>query len=210
MKLDVAGCNYRCPFCPHENLIHRYIPMEKIGISEIIDILRPRLGFLDGVSIDGGEPLLHKGLIDFLQELKFHGALVKIKTNASKPKLLQILIDKNLVDYYSVFIPAPLSKYKEIVQYRVNIKDVISAIKMIRRSGIKHEFRVKPVPGLVGETELLEIANFLTGSPRLVIEHFKPEMSMNPKLRKYPAFSRHELVSLCKLVSPYFNEVELF
>jgi pyruvate formate lyase activating enzyme len=210
MKLTIAGCNYRCPYCPHEKLIHHYIPMEKISISEIVKILRPRLGFLDGISLEGGEPLLHRGLIDFLQELKFHGSLVKIKTNASKPQLLQILIDKNLVDYYSVFIPAPISKYKEIVQYRVNTEAVVSAIQMIRRSGIKHEFRVKPVPGLIGENELLEIASFIAGAPRLVIERFKPEMSLDPKLRNVSVFSRLELNSLCKLVSPYFNEVEIY
>jgi pyruvate formate lyase activating enzyme len=210
MNLTIAGCNYRCPYCPHGKLIHHYIPLEKISISELIKTLRPRLDFLDGVALEGGEPLLHRGLIDLLKELKLYGSLVKIKTNASKPKLIQILIDKNLVDYYSVFIPAPFSMYKEIVKYRVDTKAVISGIQMIRRSGINHEFRVKPVPGLIGETELLEIANYLAGAPRFVIERFKPEMSMDPKLKNFPVYSRIELKSLRKLVSPYFNEIKIY
>lgn len=210
MNLTVAGCNYRCPYCPHKKLIHHYIPMEKISTNEIIKTLRPRLGFLDGVTLEGGEPLLHKGLIDFLQELKFYGSLVKLKTNASKPKVVQILIDKKLVDYYSVFIPAPFSKYNEIVKKRVDTKAVITAIQMIRRSGINYEFRVKPVPGLIGGTELFEIANHLTGSPRFVIERFNPKMSMDPTLKNIPAYTSFELKSLCKLVSPYFNEVEIY
>jgi pyruvate formate lyase activating enzyme len=209
MNLTVVGCNYRCPYCPHEKLIYDYIPMEKFSLSEIIKTLRPRLGFLDGVALEGGEPLLHRGLIDLLQEFRFHGSMVKIKTNASKPKLVKILNDKNLVDYYSVFIPAPLSKYKDVVRYRIDTDDVISAIQMIRKSGINHEFRVKPVPGLIGKDELLEIANFLAGAPRFVIERFEPEMSMDPELRNFPIFSDHELKHLCNIVSPYFNEIVL-
>ena len=80
---------------------------------------------------------------------------------------------------------------------------------MIRRSGIKHEFRVKPVPGLIGINELLEIASFLAGAPRLVIERFKPEMSMDPKVRNVSEFSRLELNQLSNLVSPYFYEVDI-
>jgi pyruvate formate lyase activating enzyme len=183
--------------------------MEKISLSDIIKTLHPRLGFLDGVVFEGGEPLLHKGIIDFLKELKFLGSLVKIKTNASKPKLLQILIDKKLVDYYSIFLPAPISKYKEIVKHRVDPKDIISAIKKVRRSGVNYEFRVKPVPGLIGESELLEIANLFTGSPRLIIERFIPRLSMDPTLRNYQRFSLSDLKSFSKILSPYFQQVEI-
>ena len=27
--LTAPGCNFRCPYCPHVDLIHHYIPMEK-------------------------------------------------------------------------------------------------------------------------------------------------------------------------------------
>jgi pyruvate formate lyase activating enzyme len=184
--------------------------MKKILLDELVQILRPRLGFLDGVNIEGGEPLLHKGLVDFLQELKFHGSLVKIKTNASKPRLIKLLNDKHLVDYYSVFIPAPFSKYKEIVRHRIKVEDIITAIQIVRKSGINHEFRVKPVPGIIGESELLEIAGYLVGAPRFVIERFKPELAMDPEIRNTAAFSDVELKDLRDLVSPYFNEIAMY
>ena len=206
MGLTIAGCNYRCPFCPHAELIHDYIPMEKTSMDDLVQTLRPRLGFLDGVSIDGGEPLLHRGLVDFLKELKFQGSLVKLKTNASRPNLVRLLIDKRFVDYFSVFMPAPLSKYKEVINYRIDVKEIISSIQIIRKSGISHEFRVKPVPSLIEEPELLEIANYLAGAPRLVIERFKPESSMDEEYRSLSAFSEAELKGLQDLVAPYFNE----
>lgn len=206
MSLTIAGCNYRCPYCPHKELIHDYIPMEKTSLEDLVQVLRPRLGFLDGVSIDGGEPLLHRGLVDFLKELKFQGSLVKLKTNASRPSLIQHLIDKHLVDYFSIFLPAPLNKYKEVVNYRIDTDDIVSAIQIIRKSGLSHEFRVKPVPGLMGEEELLEIANYLAGAPRFVIERFDPSKAMDEDYRGVKPYSESALSAFKALVSPYFNE----
>ena len=206
MNLTVAGCNYRCPFCPHEDLIYHYIPMPKTGLEEIVKTLKPRLGFLDGVSISGGEPLLHRDLLDMLKELKYQGSLVKINTNASRPKALQILIDKHLVDFFSVFIPAPLSRYKEVVNYNIDPEEVDSAIHMIRKSGLDHEFRVKPVPGLIETPELMEIANYLVGAPRFVIERFEPSRSMDEAYRGVEPFSDSELEEMRDAVAPYFNE----
>jgi pyruvate formate lyase activating enzyme len=206
MDLTVAGCNYRCPFCPHEELIYHYIPMTKVSPEELVKILRPRIGFLDGVSISGGEPLLHRGLIDFLKDLQFNGSKVKLKTNASKPQTIRILLDKKLVDYYSVFIPAPLSRYKETVNYRIDLEDVTSSIQMIRKSGVAYEFRVKPVPKFLGKSEILEIANFFVGAPRFVIERFEPEKAMDKNYRNIIAYTDKELMELKKIVAPYFNE----
>lgn len=206
MDLTVAGCNYRCPYCPKEELIFHYIPKEKIKIEDLIKTLRPRLDFLDGVSLSGGEPLLHRGLIDLLRELKFQGSLVKINTNASKPKVVRFLLDKKLVDYFSVFIPAPISRYKEIVNYNVKVEDVMSAIQMIRKSGLDHDFRVKPVPNLIGESELLEIANYLAGAPRFIIERFEPEQSLSQDCRRLTSYSEDALIKMREMIKPYFNE----
>ena len=206
IDLTVAGCNYRCPYCPHEDLIYHYIPMEKTSLDELVKTLRPRLGFLDGVSISGGEPLLHRDLVDFLKELKFQGSLIRLKTNASRLRMIKILLDKHLVDFFSVFIPAPLSKYKEIVNYNIDIDEIASAIQIIRKSGIDHEFRVKPVPGLIGKPELMEIANMLVGAPRFVIERFEPEKSMDANYREVKAFSDEALYKMRDAVAPYFNE----
>jgi pyruvate formate lyase activating enzyme len=180
--------------------------MEKTSLDELVKILRPRLGFLDGVSLSGGEPLLHRDLVDLLKELKFIGSMIRLKTNASKPKLIRILLDKQLVDFYSVFIPAPLSKYKETVNHGVDLDDVTSSIQMIRKSGVDHEFRVKPVPGLIGKFEVMEIVNYLVGAPRFVIERFEPEKSMDEDYRNIPAFTEEELEEMREAVAPYFNE----
>lgn len=206
IDLTIAGCNYRCPFCPNKELIYDYIPMPKTSQEDLVKTLRPRLGFLDGVSLSGGEPLLHRDLVAFLKEMRFQGAKIRIKTNASRPKLIQQLLDKHLVDYFSVFIPAPLSKYKEIANYNIELEEITQAIQLIRKSGLDHEFRVKPIPGVIDLPEVQELANYLIGAPRFVLERFEPEKSMDEAYRQLKPFSGDELEKMRQVIAPYFNE----
>lgn len=209
MNLIVPGCNYRCSFCPHEDLIHHYIPMPKIGTDELVKIVRPRLGFLDGVSLSGGEAFLHRELGDFLREMRFHGTKIKIKTNASRPNAIKYVIEENLVDYISVFIPAPFSKYLDVVNYRQNLDEVKQAIQIIRKSPVPHEFTVKPVPGLIELDEIMEIVYYLSGSRRLVIERYDPSSVLDPSRCGDDVFSEVELNQILDAVRPYFGEVHL-
>jgi hypothetical protein len=103
-------------------------------------------------------------------------------------------------------MPAPLSRYKEVVNYNIDPEEVDSAIHMIRKSGLDHEFRVKPVPGLIEMPELMEIANYLVGAPRFVIERFDPLQSMDESYRGVEPFSDSELAGMLDAVAPYFNE----
>ena len=209
MNLIVPGCNYRCAYCPHEQLIHHHIPMPKIEMGEIVKLLRPRMGFLDGISLDGGEPFLHRGLGSFLSEMRFQNIKVRIKTNASRPRAIQYVLGEKLIDYISVFMPGPLSRYADIVNYKINVDDVRRSIQIIRKSNIPYEFRVKPVPGLVEKEDVLELANTLSGSRRLVIERFNPTHTLDPKVCGSEVFSESELEDIRDSVSPYFGEVIL-
>lgn len=183
--------------------------MEKISVDSLIKKLRPRLGFLDGVSLGGGEVLLHRELGDFLREMRFLGSKIKIRTNASRPKAIKYLIDEELVDFISVFIPAPFSKYREIINYRQDLDDVKLAIQHIRRCSVPHEFVIKPIPGLIELDDVMEIVYYLSGSRRLVVERFDPSNILDPEICGTDVFSEEELLSIVEAVRPYFGEVVL-
>lgn len=207
--LTVPGCNFRCPQCPHENLVHHHEPMEKIPVGELLESLYPRAGFLDAVTLNGGEPLLHKGLPDFLREVKLLGLDVKLDTNASKPNALRRVLQKRLVDYLSVHVVAPLGRYREVTRSRVRVDMVRDSIHMVRRSGVPHEFTVTPVPGILGSEDVLEVSRMLAGSRRLVIKRFNPGESMDPSLRDIEPYDDAELEDLRDVAAPYFSEVEI-
>ena len=207
--VTVPGCNFRCPFCAKADLVHHHIPMEKTPPQGLLEALWPRLGFLDAVTVTGGEPLLHRGLPPFLNVLKYRGFKVKLDTNASRLRMLRYLLDKKLVDYYSVKLVAPLHRYADVARYRVKRELMSQSIRLIRRSGASHEFRFTPIPGIHDRDDVQAIASTLAGSRRLVIEAFDPVLCSDPEYRRLGSYSRSELKQFMDLAAPYFAEVAL-
>jgi pyruvate formate lyase activating enzyme len=207
--LTVSGCNFRCPFCPNEDLIYNSIPMKKIQSKQIIQRIYPRLKFLDGICISGGEPTLHKNLPSFLQELRVINNLIKIDTNGSRPKMLRILFDKQLLDYITMKILAPISKYKEVTRQQIDPAIIESSIQMIRKSKIPHDFRTTVVPGYHDMKTIEELVQSITGSRKFTIKQFDPSKTLDPECQKIQPYSESELRQIRDLIAPYFSETEI-
>jgi pyruvate formate lyase activating enzyme len=181
--------------------------MDRVPVLELLETLYPRLGFLDGVTLTGGEPLLHRGLVPFLRELKRIGYKVKIDTNASRVDTLKFLIQKHLIDYVSVQIVAPFRKYQEVTGFRVKPETMAEAVHVVRSSNIMHEFMFMPVPSIHNTADLLEVAHILAGSRKLVIQVFHPELSIDKSCRELEQYTLTELETIKEIMSPYFHEV---
>jgi pyruvate formate lyase activating enzyme len=202
----VPGCNFRCPFCPKEELVLHHQPMEKIPVEDVIDTLYPRMGFLDGVCITGGEPTLHRYLPHFAERLKSIGSLVKIETNGSRPRMIRILLERNLLDYITMDIIAPIEEYREVTRYKIKPDTIHESIHLIRRSNLDHEFRVKIVPGIIDEESLESISQTLAGSKRLVLNPFESVETLCPEYRGIEPPSDKMMKKLCDVAFPYFGE----
>ena len=66
----LAECNFRCPYCQNPDLIERPGDMEDIPEGDVLELLRSRRKWIDGVCISGGEPCLHRGLAGFIRNIK--------------------------------------------------------------------------------------------------------------------------------------------
>jgi pyruvate formate lyase activating enzyme len=205
--VTVPGCNFRCPFCTKTDLVHHYTPMEKTAPQELLNALWPRLGFLDAVTVTGGEPLLHRALPSFLRVLKYRGYKTKLDTNASKPIMLRYLLEKKLVDFYSVRLIAPLHRYTEVTRYKIKPETMTESIRLIRRSDATHEFRFTPVPGVHDMNDVQNIASTLAGSRRLVLEAFDAAHCEDQEYRVISPYSKKEMENFRDLAAPYFAEV---
>ena len=208
-NLIVPGCNFRCPYCYESKLIFDFIPMPKISEDEVIAFLHPRLGFLDGVCITGGEPTIHRDLPAFLGRLKSIGSLVKLDTNGSHPGRLAHVLGRKLVDYVAMDVKFPLKDYQEKVGYRITPEELLDSIQLIRRSGVDYEFRTTVVPGLIGESELLNIAETIRGSKRYVIQGFKAGSTISKECGDITPYSFLEMEGFRDLVAPYVGEARL-
>jgi pyruvate formate lyase activating enzyme len=204
-----AGCNFRCPYCYNEDIVLDYPAMPKVPEDKIIEFLHPRLGFLDGVCVTGGEPTIHRELPKFLGRLKSIGSLVKLDTNGSRPKALAYVMEKGLVNYIALDVKVPLDRYEETVRYRVKPEGLKETIKLIRRSGVDHEFRTTVVPGLLDGDDLEEIAMTLAGSRRYVLQQFRPGKTLCPDFKDVKPYSEAEMRQFRDRVAPYFAETRL-
>ena len=208
-NLIIPGCNFRCPYCSEGEIIFDFIPMPKISEDEVIAFLHPRLGFLDGVCVTGGEPTIHRELPAFLERLKSIGSLVKLDTNGSHPKRLAHVLGRKFVDYVAMDIKMPLKRYKETIGYSITPSELLDSIQLIRRSGVDYEFRTTVVPGLVDEDDLVEIANTLRGSKRYVLQGFKPGSTLSKTCADTEPYNVEVMRQFRDLVAPYVGEARL-
>jgi len=115
--------------------------------EKILKYIKKNKSMLDGVVITGGEPTMQKSLVSFCKKLKEMGMAIKIDTNGTNPELLNKLIRAELVDYVAMDVKAPLSKYS-LVGYTKDTAPIAESIKIIKESGLDHEFRTTMHPSL--------------------------------------------------------------
>ena len=145
--------------------------IKEIPESEIKDFLLERKGKIEGVCITGGEPTIWgERLADFLNWCKKNGFLVKLDTNGYLPEVLQDYIEKKLLDFIAMDIKNTFEKYSLTCGVEIDIKKIKDSIKIIKESGIKHQFRTTLVPELVSAEEMKSMEEFI--GEKLVFQEF--------------------------------------
>lgn len=161
-----AGCNMRCPFCQNAGLVtHIDDGMPFYSDDEIIDFLKMRKGKLDGICISGGEPSLQKNLREFIERVKAEGFFVKLDTNGTNPDKLNELIEAKLIDYVAIDVKNVPEKYNKTSGVTANYEKISRSIRLLKESGVKHEFRTTVVKELHSFDDLVTIAKMIAPSP---------------------------------------------
>lgn len=188
--LFLPHCNFRCPYCHNHPLILHPEQYESIPLGVIFSRLQSFKDWIDGICLTGGEPTLHPELPSLALEIKKQGFQVKLDTNGSHPQMLKRLIEERLVDYISMDIKAPLDPfhYRRSAGVSVNIESLWRSIEILKEGRVDYEFRMTVVPKLHTMEDLLLVGRQLKPGPRIVLQNFNPENSMDPSLRKTPSF----------------------
>lgn len=208
--LFLPKCNFRCPFCYNSQLVFEKGTGVDIPEKEALQFLEGRKGFLDGVCVTGGEPLLHQDLEGFLSRVKGLGLLTKLDTNGSKPEFLKRLLSKGLLDYIAMDIKAAPKDYNRAAGIRVDMDAIRESVESIKESGLGYEFRTTVVPGLHSREGMLEIGKWLNGSKRFFLQQFNAGMPLLDKsLEKAKPFTAEELECFAQSLKPFFKEVHV-
>jgi len=168
-----GGCNFRCPFCHNASLVLRPDAAPSLDTEKFFDFLKKRQGILDGVCITGGEPLLSKDIIPFMERIRSLGFLIKLDTNGSFPERLLEIINLGLVDYVAMDIKNSEEKYAATCGIHKFPVGVYQSAEIIMSSGIDYEFRTTVIDELHEVEDIAKIAEQIQGAKRYFIQGFK-------------------------------------
>lgn len=196
------SCNFRCPYCHNPELVDPERFCETLFTEDVYDYLEKRKGKLDGVVITGGEPTLQAKLIPFIQRVKSMGYLVKLDTNGSRPKVIEEVLKKGIIDYLAMDIKAPYEKYSRVTGLLVNITQIKKSISLIKESGLPSEFRTTLVRSLLEPEDVLRIGKMIEGASLYVLQKFVPSKHVDRSYVKKSSFTDDDLAHLLAELNP--------
>jgi pyruvate formate lyase activating enzyme len=193
----LPSCNLRCPFCHNHELVRRPEAYDDFPWKAILESLRRRKGWIDGVCLTGGEPTLHPWLLPLIRELKSRRDLtssgeplaIKLDTNGTHPEVLESLLRQGLLDYVAMDLKAPLEadRYSALTGVsfsREGMERVRASVQLLLRGDADYEFRTTVVPCLLEEEEIYAIARGIRGAARYTLQNFNPRETLEPRLRE--------------------------
>lgn len=194
-----GGCPFRCPFCHNGDLVLNSSSLPSFSEEMVLDRLKSRVGFCDGVSISGGEPLMQPRLEPFIREIKKMGYLVKLDTNGYYPDSLERMLEDRLLDFVSMDIKSSVRKYRQACGVHVDWWQVERAVSLLNRSPVDHEFRTTMVRGLVDIGDIPEMALVLGNTAPWVLQSFRPQSTLDPDYAQVLPYNEDEMAQMLRL-----------
>lgn len=177
-----GGCNFRCPYCHNSDLVLRPNELEDIPLDYIIKRLKKFKKWVNHIVITGGEPTIHKGLLELIEEIKSLGFNIKLDTNGSNPEMLKELAKRDLLNYIAMDIKGPLDRYSRWCGIEVDVEKIKESLRFILEGSIDYEFRMTIVPFFHKEKDVYETVKYIKTAKRFYIQEFKPRNTLNPHL----------------------------
>jgi len=209
--LFLGGCNFRCPFCQNYTLVAGYKDLPLINKDSALASLERRKGFIDGVVIPGGEPLIGgMELLQFLGQLRGMGFLTKLDTNGYNVDLLRTIIDGSVVDYIAMDVKTSPGKYEKASGRHLNMNRILTSIHTIRESSLEYEFRTTCVPGLVEWNDIEEIGRLIEGAERYYLQQFRAGGStLDPSYAQITPYSQERLEEFLNIARKHVRVAEI-
>lgn len=201
------GCNFRCPFC-HNGALVTSLNQKEIPFEEILEFLKTRINKLDAITISGGEPTLHKDLVNQIKEIKKLDFKIKLDTNGSNPKILKELIENNLIDYVAMDIKNKLDKYNVTTGINnLNINPIIESINLIMSSQIEYEFRTTIIDEFHNKEDIVEIAKMIKGAKKYRLQKYVDRDGCI--VSGFHEIEKSVALDIVDTIKEYINDVEL-
>ncbi len=174
------GCPFSCGYCHNPELI----PVEtgKREEEEILEELRKRKDFLDGVVVTGGEPTVQPDLPEFLKKIKDLSLEIKLDTNGVHPDMIEKIVKEKLADFFAMDIKHVFTKYTEVVGNvpQKVVENCERTARTIARSGIPYEFRTTTDETIHSLEDIVSIATHLPSRASYALQQIRREKTLQP------------------------------
>ena len=172
--LFTGGCNFRCPFCHNALLVTDVSAKDAIYDEEyILDFLKKREGLLDGVAVTGGEPLMHREILEFIPKIRELGFAVKIDTNGSYPHILREILQRKLADYVAMDIKNSFEKYALTAGVEnLDTAPIKESMDLLMNGDCDFEFRTTVTREFHENEDIEKIAKEISGNTKYFLQNF--------------------------------------
>lgn len=167
LRLSVTGrCNLRCTYCMPEDGIGKVAHGEILSYEELHQIAQVSVSIgIDKIRITGGEPLVRKGIIGFLQQLSgIPGLQLVLTTNG-------VLLEKMAADLRTAGVQRlniSLDSLNPVTFAQVSrcgdLSRVLAGIETAKRCGFPIKLNMVVMRG-VNDHEILDFARLAATSP---------------------------------------------
>ncbi|OBV38601.1 anaerobic ribonucleoside-triphosphate reductase activating protein [Janthinobacterium psychrotolerans] len=177
----VQGCPWRCGYCHNPHLQAR-TGDGAIAWSDVMALLRRRVGLVDAVVFSGGEACMDPALASAMQDARALGFDIGLHTACIYPQRLRQVLP--LVDWVGFDIKAAFNEYRAITGIANSGDPARACLDAIVASGVAHECRTTIHPALLPDEALLSLAASLAekGVTHYVLQQFRAEGCANDAL----------------------------
>jgi pyruvate formate lyase activating enzyme len=181
LVIFVQGCPWRCRYCHNPHLQAR--SSSKISWSEIMLLLKRRVGLIDAVVFSGGEATIDVALGIAIAEVRQLGFAIGLHSACIYPRQLQAVLPS--VDWIGFDIKAPFERYAAITGVADSGRHAHACTEMILASGVDYECRTTIHPSLLPEHEIMEMALNLSqmGVQNYVLQLFRAQGCRDAELK---------------------------
>ena len=190
--LFTAGCNLRCPYCHNADLISPTGP-PRIDEVSLLEFLKRRKGFLEGVCVTGGEPTL-SDLSPLFRRIKVEGFAIKLDTNGTHPERWIPWVEEQLIDFVAMDIKAPLTSYSIMGATEMDKEGIAESVSYLLTHDTPYEFRTTIHPNWLSKEDILQFATWLKGAKRFAFQPYVPsDKVLKPKACEGMGYSTETL-----------------
>lgn len=204
-----GGCNLCCPFCHNPTLVLDPEQYPDYPLDDLLDELRERKNFIDGVVVSGGEPTLDRDLPQLLRAVKALGLEVKLDSNGLAPAVLERLFAEGLVDYLALDLKTAPERYGELHRAPVDPAALRRSVALLPASGVAYEIRTTCVPGLVESSDFKAMGETVAGADLWILQQYIPRHALAEGWRALVPHPPERLAEFARIAEGYVKRVSL-